>query len=68
MPHFHYQLIPCRKCAGEMYGPVAVKVEPAIPLADQIQSIETAVSTSHPDHQLNGHPLKRYTDFQLPRY
>jgi hypothetical protein len=51
-----------------MYGPVAVKVEPTIPLQEQIQSVQSAVTASHPDHKLNGRPLKRYSDFQFPQY
>jgi hypothetical protein len=68
MSHLHYQLIPCEKCAGELYGPIRVKVEPTVPLAAQLQSIEKAVSLSHPHHKVNGAPLKRYSDFQFPRY
>lgn len=68
MSNFHYQLIPCEKCSGELYGPVGVKLEPAIPLEEQIESIEGAISASHPHHQLDGHPLKRYSDFQFPQY
>jgi hypothetical protein len=40
----------------------------AVPLAAQIESIETAVSSSHPHHEVNGSPLKRYSDFQFPQY
>ena len=68
MANLHYQLIPCEKCSGELYGPIRVKLELAVPLAAQIQSIETAVSSSHPHHEVNGSPLKRYSDFQFPQY
>jgi len=68
MSNIHYQLIPCKKCAGELYGPIGVKLELAVPLEAQIESIETAVSSSHPHHEVNGSPLKRYSDFQFPQY
>ena len=68
MSNLHYQLIPCEKCSGELYGPIRVKLELAVPLADQIQSIEAAVSSSHPHHEVNGSPLKRYSDFEFPQY
>ena len=56
MSNIHYQLIPCEKCAGELYGPIRVKLELAVPLEAQIESIETAVSSSHPHHEVNGSP------------
>jgi len=68
MSHLHYQLIPCEKCASELYGPIRVKVKPTVPLSAQLQSIEKAVAVSHPNHKVNGARLKRYSDFQFPRY
>jgi hypothetical protein len=68
MSHFHYQLIHCEKCAGELYGPVGVKLEPSVSLQEQIESIEVAIAASHPHHQLNGFAVKRYNDFQFPQY
>ena len=68
MPHFHYQLIPCEKCEGELYGPVGVKIEPEVPLEQQIRSVEFEICSSHPHHRLNGYLLKRYNDFEFPRY
>jgi hypothetical protein len=68
MSSFHYQLIPCEKCAGDLYGPVGVKLEPVVSLEEQIQKIGIAISESHPYHQLNGYPVKRYNDFQFPQY
>jgi len=68
MPHLLYQLVSCDKCKGELYGPVEVKVGPVTSLDEQIRSIEAAITESHPNHQLGGLILKRYSDSQLPQY
>jgi hypothetical protein len=68
MPNLHYQLVACGKCEGELYGPVEVKVGVVTSLDEQIHSIEAAIAESHPNHQLGGLTLKRYSDSQLPQY
>lgn len=68
MSKMHYQLVPCQKCGGDLYGPVAFSIDQSGELEREINKIETEVTGSHPYHRVNGQPLKRYSDFQFPNY
>lgn len=68
MSNIRYELVPCAKCNGDLYGPVGVRVDADRGLDLQIKKIEIELSSSHPHHRVNGLSLKRYGDFQFPSY
>jgi hypothetical protein len=68
MPNVRYELVPCHKCDGDLYGPVGVRVDADKAIDQQLKKIEIELSSSHPYHRVNGLSLKRYNDFQFPSY
>ncbi|MEW5974670.1 MAG: hypothetical protein AB1898_02570 [Acidobacteriota bacterium] len=68
MAGVYYQLVSCRLCEGEMYGPVGLRVEGTQSHEERISEIEKEMEHTHPHHTLEGQRLKRYSDFQFPSY
>lgn len=68
MSGVRYELVSCPKCDGDLFGPVGVCVDPERGVDQQIKKIEVELSSSHPEHKVDGRSLKRYSDFQFPSY